>query len=133
MLYSHCVRGRRWSNTYLHVLIHPGAYVYYLKFILHDWSDAQCHQILTHIREAMRPESKLIIDKFIIPEKDCPMLSAMWDWEMMVFCNSFERSESHWRKVLSKAGFQAKFYYPPGDGQVRFLQSKGTFSVLTIF
>ncbi|KAL4733180.1 O-methyltransferase [Aspergillus similis] len=52
-----------------------------------------------------------------IKEKDCPMLSAMWDWEMMVFCNSFERSESHWRKVLSKAGFQAKFYYPPGDGQ----------------
>ncbi|KAL4811804.1 O-methyltransferase [Aspergillus spinulosporus] len=94
-----------------------GAYVYYLKFILHDWSDAQCHQILTHIREAMRPESKLIIEEFILPEKDCPMLSAMWDWEMMVFCNSFERSESHWRKVLSKAGFQAKFYYPPGDGQ----------------
>ncbi|KAL4744785.1 hypothetical protein BDW72DRAFT_208739 [Aspergillus terricola var. indicus] len=57
------------------------------------------------------------IKEFILPEKDCPMLSAMWDWEIMVFCNSFERSESHWRKVLNKAGFQAKFYYPPGDGQ----------------
>ncbi|KAL4766832.1 O-methyltransferase [Aspergillus nidulans var. acristatus] len=74
------------------------AYVYYLELILHDWSDAQCHQILTHIREAMRPESKLIIEEFNLPENDCPMHSAMWDWEMMVFCKSFERSESHWRK-----------------------------------
>ncbi|KAL4755781.1 uncharacterized protein BDW70DRAFT_167858 [Aspergillus foveolatus] len=50
---------------------------------------------------AMRPESKLIIEEFILSEKDCPILSAMWDWEMMVFCHSFERSESHWRKVLT--------------------------------
>ncbi|KAL4900266.1 hypothetical protein BDW74DRAFT_188633 [Aspergillus multicolor] len=94
-----------------------GAHVYYMKFILHDWSDDQCHQILTRIREAMRPGSKLVIEEFILPEKDCPMLSAMWDWEMMVFCNSLERSENHWTKVLSQAGFRAKFHYPPGDGQ----------------
>ncbi|KAL5342739.1 S-adenosyl-L-methionine-dependent methyltransferase [Aspergillus crustosus] len=95
-----------------------GARIYYLKFILHDWSDAQSLQILGHIRDAMKTgSSKLIIEEFILPAKDCPMLSAMWDWEMMVFCNSLERSESHWARLLSEAGFESRFWYPPGDGQ----------------
>jgi hypothetical protein len=90
-----------------------------MKFILHDWSDKQCLQILGHICDAMKAGySKLIIEEFILPEKDCPMLSAMWDWEMMVFCNSLERSEGHWSRLLNEAGFEAKFWYPPGDGQV---------------
>ncbi|KAL4964286.1 O-methyltransferase [Aspergillus stella-maris] len=95
-----------------------GARIYYMKFILHDWSDAQNIEILKHIREAMKPGySTLIIEEFILPDKDCPTLPAMWDWEMMVFLNSMERSEGHWRKLLSDAGFEAEFFYPPGDGQ----------------
>ena len=92
-----------------------------MKFILHDWSDSQSLKILERIRDAMtRGYSMLIIEEFILPEKDCPMLSAMWDWEMMVFLNSLERSEGHWRKLLEDSGFEAKFFYPPGDGQVCF-------------
>ncbi|KAL4936041.1 hypothetical protein BDV06DRAFT_233759 [Aspergillus oleicola] len=95
-----------------------GARIYYMKFILHDWSDSQSVEILQHIREAMKlGYSTLIIEEFILPDKDCPMLPAMWDWEMMVFCNSMERSEGHWKRLLSDAGFDAKFSYPPGDGQ----------------
>lgn len=90
-----------------------------MKFILHDWSDEQCLQILQRLREAMTPGySTLVVEEFILPEKDCPLLPAMWDWEMMVFLNSFERSEGHWRRLLGEAGFEARFSYPPGDGQV---------------
>ncbi|KAL2855717.1 S-adenosyl-L-methionine-dependent methyltransferase [Aspergillus pseudodeflectus] len=95
-----------------------GAYIYFMKFVLHDWSDAQSLQILRHIRDAMTPGySKLIIEEFILPEKDCPLLPAMWDWEMMVFLNSFERSEGRWKKLLDEAGFTVVFWAPPGDGQ----------------
>jgi hypothetical protein len=98
-----------------------------MKFILHDWSDSQSLKILERIRDAMiRGYSMLIIEEFILPEKDCPMLSAMWDWEMMVFLNSLERSEGHWRKLLEDSGFQATFFYPPGDGQVCFQIQKTT-------
>ncbi|KAL2869523.1 S-adenosyl-L-methionine-dependent methyltransferase [Aspergillus lucknowensis] len=95
-----------------------GSRIYYMKFILHDWSDEQSLEMLGHIRDAMKPGySKLIIEEFILPERDCPMLPAMWDWEMMVFCNSFERTEGRWKKLLDDAGFTAKFWSPPGDGQ----------------
>lgn len=93
-----------------------------MKFILHDWSDNDSLKILQKIREAMKPGySVLVIEEFILPQKDCPMLSAMWDWEMMVFLNSLERSEGHWRRLLDETGFEAKFFYPPGDGQVRYI------------
>jgi transposase len=48
------------------------------------------------------------------------LLPAMWDWEMMVFLNSFERSEGRWKKLLDEAGFTVVFWAPPGDGQVSF-------------
>jgi hypothetical protein len=62
--------------------------------------------------------SKLIIEEFVLGDTHCAMLPAMWDWEMMIFCNSMERTASQWQRVLQSAGFKVnKFWYPPGDGQ----------------
>ncbi|KAJ5411014.1 uncharacterized protein N7487_005373 [Penicillium crustosum] len=96
-----------------------GARIYYMKFILHDWSDEENHVILTQLAGAMRQGySKLIIEEFVLADRDGAMLPAMWDWEMMIFCNSMERSKSHWTRLLEGAGFQViNFWAPPGDGQ----------------
>ncbi|KAJ5163950.1 uncharacterized protein N7500_005780 [Penicillium coprophilum] len=96
-----------------------GARIYYLKFILHDWSDEENQAILTQLAGAMKQGySKLIIEEFVLADRDGAMLPAMWDWEMMIFCNSMERSQSHWTRLLESAGFQViKFWAPPGDGQ----------------
>lgn len=62
--------------------------------------------------------SKLVIEEFILADTNCAMLSAMWDWEMMVFCNSMERTKGHWQQLLESAGFKnIQFSFPPGDGQ----------------
>ena len=37
------------------------AAVYYLRMIMHDWSDNYCVTILKHLREAASPDSKLLI------------------------------------------------------------------------
>ncbi|KAJ5943728.1 hypothetical protein N7516_003896 [Penicillium verrucosum] len=96
-----------------------GARIYYMKFILHDWSDEENHVILTKLAGAMKQGySKLIIEEFVLADRDGAMLPAMWDWEMMIFCNSMERSKSHWTRLLGEAGFRViKFWAPPGDGQ----------------
>ncbi|RAH81161.1 O-methyltransferase [Aspergillus japonicus CBS 114.51] len=96
-----------------------GARTYYLKFILHDWSDEDCRRILRHVGAAMKKGySKLIIEEFVLADRDCAMLPAMWDWEMLIFCNSMERTADRWRKLICSAGFQiVKFWPPPGDGQ----------------
>ncbi|PYH73050.1 O-methyltransferase [Aspergillus vadensis CBS 113365] len=96
-----------------------GARTYYMKFILHDWSDEESRLILSHLGAAMKKGySKLIIEEFVLADKECAMLPAMWDWEMLIFCNSMERTASQWTKVLDSAGFRiVKIWAPPGDGQ----------------
>ena len=95
-----------------------GARIYYMKFILHDWSDTDCRKILSNLAPAMKKGySKLIIEEMILDDTDCAMLQAMWDWEMMVFCNSMERAKGQWQSMLESVGFKVvKFWQPPGDG-----------------
>jgi hypothetical protein len=89
-----------------------------LKFILHDWSDDDCRKILGHIASAMeRGFSKLIIEEFVLSDKNCDLRHSMWDWVMMIFCNSMERSITQWSQLLRSAGFTVvKFWNQPGNG-----------------
>ncbi|RJE27369.1 O-methyltransferase [Aspergillus sclerotialis] len=96
-----------------------GARIYYIKFVLHDWSDSDCRKILSNLAPAMKKGySKLIIEEMILEDTDCAMLQATRDWVMMAFCNSMERTKGHWQSLLRSAGFKVvKFWPPPGDGQ----------------
>lgn len=89
-----------------------------MKFILHDWADGQCLQILEHLRTSMKKGySTLLIEEFIVADKDAEMLHSIWDLEMLIYLSSMERSRNHWEKMLASAGFKiVKFWNPPGDG-----------------
>ncbi|KGO73074.1 Winged helix-turn-helix transcription repressor DNA-binding [Penicillium italicum] len=55
-----------------------GARIYYMKFILHDWSDEENHVILTQLAGAMKQGySKLIIEEFVLADRDGAILPAM--------------------------------------------------------
>ncbi|KAH6915508.1 O-methyltransferase-domain-containing protein [Coprinopsis sp. MPI-PUGE-AT-0042] len=43
-----------------------GCNVYYLKHILHDWPDSKCLDILRNIRQAMTPDSRILIHDYIV-------------------------------------------------------------------
>lgn len=76
-------------------------------------------KILQNIALVMKKGySKLIIEEFILSDTGCAMLPAMWDWEMTVFCNSMERTQGQWQRLLEPAGFDViRFWNQPGDGQ----------------
>ncbi|KAK7685214.1 hypothetical protein QCA50_011577 [Cerrena zonata] len=44
----------------------PGCDIYYIKSVLHDWPDSDCKIIMAHIRNAMKPTSRLLIDDILI-------------------------------------------------------------------
>ena len=84
-----------------------GARVYFLHFVLHDWSDALAAQILTHIAAAMAPGYlKLILSEFILPDTGAPFLASRFDWQMMVLHSGMERSEGQWRELIKGAGLE---------------------------
>ncbi|TFL01412.1 O-methyltransferase [Pterulicium gracile] len=41
--------------------------VFFMKSIIHDWSDANCKKILTHLRKAAGKDTKLVLAESIIP------------------------------------------------------------------
>ncbi|GAP83312.1 putative winged helix-turn-helix transcription repressor DNA-binding [Rosellinia necatrix] len=96
-----------------------GARIYFMKFILHDYMDDQCIQILQNVKTSMvKGYSYLVINDFIIPETGCGLLQSEWDLMMMVLLSSMERTESQWRTLLESAGFSIEgVYNPVGDGQ----------------
>ncbi|KAF2968706.1 hypothetical protein GQX73_g4913 [Xylaria multiplex] len=93
--------------------------IYFMKFIMHDFNDEQCVQILKNIAGAMKKGySQLVINDFILPDANCPELSAQWDLIMMSVMAGVERTESQWVSLLDLAGLHIEgLYQPPGDGQ----------------
>jgi hypothetical protein len=78
-----------------------------MKFILHDWSDGECLQILGNLRASMKKDySRLIIEEFIVADKDAAVLPTMWDLQMRIHLSTMERARNQWQKLLSVAGFR---------------------------
>lgn len=103
------------SNSLTHLL---DARVYYLKSVLHDWPEAKAALILNNIKQAMKPGySKLIIEEFILPDKDAPSLACMTDLAVMVFSAGLERNRQRWTDLMTLTGLRIlQFWVPKGDG-----------------
>lgn len=86
-----------------------GARVYYLRNILHDWSEQKCLEILASVKPSMAAEgSVLLIDEIVLPEKGAPWRAAQLDIEMLVHLAGAERTGNEWRRLLDAAGFEVK-------------------------
>ncbi len=85
-----------------------GADCYLLKYIIHDWNDADCLQILRNVRAAAAGAVILIIER-IVPERIEPAhepASVIYgDINMMVATGGVERTENEYRTLLAAAGF----------------------------
>ncbi|KAF1738162.1 Demethylsterigmatocystin 6-O-methyltransferase [Beauveria bassiana] len=91
-----------------------GARAYFYHHILHDWSDERCLEILEPLKKSMKPGySKLLLHEMIVPAKGASTFHAMLDMTMMAFNAGMERTESQWRELLDKAGFDVvKIWLP---------------------
>ncbi|KAH6858961.1 S-adenosyl-L-methionine-dependent methyltransferase [Alternaria rosae] len=79
---------------------------YYLRHILHDWTDEDCVRILSNIVPAMGSESRILIDEVVLPETKVPWQVAMMDIAMMASLGGIERSREDWTKLLESAGLK---------------------------
>ena len=61
----------------------PAADAYLLKHILHDWSDAECVQILTNIYRAAPKLARVFVAEFVVPGPDTPHFAKLFDIHMM--------------------------------------------------
>ncbi|KAI9708218.1 MAG: hypothetical protein M1820_004172 [Bogoriella megaspora] len=115
--------------NFFHDKVVAGARIYYMKHILHDWSFEHSLTILNNVTTQMtKGYSNLVIEDFVLPDKGCPLLPAMWDIIMMGYLAAMERTKSQWQELLDAAGLEIEgFYNPPGDGNAIIITKlKGT-------
>jgi hypothetical protein len=81
--------------------------VYLLKWILHDWNDEACVQILRNLKTAMPPGAKAVaIDQRLDPAVANP-ITAMVDLHMLVECEGGrERTPEEVHALMAQAGLR---------------------------
>ena len=84
----------------------PGADVYLLSRVLHDWDDDQVAAILSNCRRAMHADARLLVIERIVPPGDEPHESKFMDLNMLVIAGGRERSEPEYRALLERSGLQ---------------------------
>ncbi|KAI0798980.1 O-methyltransferase-domain-containing protein [Xylaria sp. FL0064] len=78
-----------------------GALIYYLHYILHDWSDEMATKILEVLRDAMEcGYSNLLVHEVLISVEEPSLTTTTLDIVMMACLNSLERSEQEWRRLI---------------------------------
>ncbi|KAK4495345.1 hypothetical protein PRZ48_013676 [Zasmidium cellare] len=94
-----------------------GARIYYLRQVMHDWSDKKCQQILSQIVKAMDPTySRVLIDDYILPDTGADRRAAALDFLMFMFASGMERSTQQWHALLSSVGLEIVKIWPAKAG-----------------
>ena len=83
-----------------------GADAYLLSHIVHDWSEAQCLEILGRCREAMAANARLLIIEMVLPSGDTPHPGKLLDMVMLTTPGGEERTSSQYSALLDQAGFR---------------------------
>lgn len=83
-----------------------GAKIYFLAHVVHDWPDKQAKVILEQVRNAMEPDSVVLLSETIMPEHDASFTAAAMDLTMMAAYASLERTEKQFGALLHEAGLE---------------------------
>jgi hypothetical protein len=84
----------------------PAADLYLLKFILVDWDDQSCVEILSRCRAAMVPGGRIAIIDFLVGDGDDPGVMALMDLNMLAVTDGKERTLAEFDALLAKAGLR---------------------------
>lgn len=90
--------------------------VYHLRYILHDWGDEECLDILKNIRGKMGDKkATLVIGESAVPDRHTVGVPATMhhiDMQMMGVFGAKERTPTMWKELLTQAGFEIVAIHP---------------------
>lgn len=84
-----------------------GGDAYVLARVLHNWTDERAELILRRVREAMRPDGRLIVVEQLLPDADTEPGpgKGMVDLLMLVLLEGHDRTRADYVRLLERAGF----------------------------
>ncbi|KAI6378425.1 hypothetical protein MCOR25_002291 [Pyricularia grisea] len=88
-----------------------GAKFYFMRGVSHNHPTHKVKLLFTNIREAMAPDSVLLLDEIVLPPKDVDHVSSAMDLIMMGAFAAEERTEIQWRELAASAGLKITNVY----------------------
>jgi cyclopropane fatty-acyl-phospholipid synthase-like methyltransferase len=87
-----------------------GADAIIMKYIIHDWNDERCVQILRNCHHALKPGARLLVVDRIMPSRlevtPDHLAVTLADLNMLRGPGGCERTEDEHRELLAKGGFR---------------------------
>ena len=83
-----------------------------LKFILHDWNDADAIAILRSCRRACRPGDMLLVVEYVLEPPNAGLHAKMSDLNMLLGPGGRERTAAEYEAILRQAGFALESVVP---------------------
>lgn len=88
----------------------PGADVYMLVSVLHDWNDADAQKILANCCQAAGPGGRVLIVDGLLTEQNANVASM--DLRMMLLVGGRERSADDYATLAATSGLEINFIQP---------------------
>ncbi len=85
--------------------IPEGADAYFMKQIIKDWNDAQCIQLLSNCRKAMKLGGRVLVAEIVLLPGRETSLQKFIDLQLMILSPGQERTEAQYRQLFEAAGF----------------------------
>jgi hypothetical protein len=85
-----------------------GADAYVMKYVIHDWDDDRCVQILDNCCKAMAPGGRVLVVDHIVAGGNRHDWGKLLDINMMVVPGGQERTRDEFRRLFARAGLRLK-------------------------
>jgi hypothetical protein len=99
------------SGSFLE-FVPPGADIYLLSSVIHDWDDEQAIRILQNCRRSMRRQSKVLLIEFLMPAEERVSFSKLLDLNMLVMTGGRERTAAEYQRLFDAAGLRMATMIP---------------------
>jgi hypothetical protein len=100
-----------------------GARAYFMRSVLHDWSDEKCRVILGHLKDAMEPGySRILISDCVVANSNADWQHVSLDLFMMALASSQERTEREWYNLIESCGLRINKIYSKGQGNESLIE-----------
>jgi len=83
-----------------------GCAAYVMKFILHDWDDADCIRILRNCRRAMRSDARLLVIERLVGPPNEDLTVKLSDLNMLVGPGGQERTREEFAALFEAGGLR---------------------------
>ncbi|KAI1386128.1 O-methyl transferase B [Hypoxylon trugodes] len=92
---------------------------YFMRGVPHNHPPHRVRLLFERVREAMAPDSVLLVDETVLPSTDVGFISASIDLTMLGAFASMERTEDEWQTLAESAGLKlVKIYtYNPLENE----------------